>query len=82
MPEGGGAMAGKTNARLELARAAYREALEAARTNPSPEAWTRLLDAGKELTSAQEPRSRAGSRGRRGATPSYRELEGEAVPED
>jgi len=30
---------GKTNTRLELARTAYREALEAARTGPSREAW-------------------------------------------
>ena len=50
----------KENARLEAARKAYREALEAARTSPTPEAWTRLLAAGKELSAATEskPRSR------------------------
>ena len=53
----------RTNARLDAARTAYREALEAARANPTPEAWTRLLAAGKELSAAQEPkRSTRGSR--------------------
>jgi hypothetical protein len=52
----------KSNSRLDAARKAYREALEAARANPSPEAWTRLLAAGKDLSSAQEPRSRGSGR--------------------
>jgi hypothetical protein len=54
----------KTNSRLEAARKAYRDALEAARANPTPEAWTRLLAAGKDLSAAQEPKAKAG--GRRG----------------
>jgi hypothetical protein len=57
----------RSNARLDAARTAYREALDAARANPSPEAWTRLLAAGKELSAAQEPR-RSSRRPRRGAT--------------
>jgi hypothetical protein len=56
----------RTNARLDAARSAYREALEAARANPTPEAWTRLLAAGKELSAAQEPR-KTSRRSRRGA---------------
>jgi hypothetical protein len=50
----------KDNARLEAARKAYREALDAARTGPTPEAWARLLAAGKELSSTTDakPRSR------------------------
>lgn len=55
----------RTNARLEAARNAYREALEAARASPTPEAWTRLLAAGKELSAAQEPK-RSPRRSRRG----------------
>jgi hypothetical protein len=51
----------KENPRLEAARQAYRDALEAARASPSAEAWTRLLAAGKELSRAAEPpRSRRG----------------------
>jgi hypothetical protein len=46
----------RSNARLDSARNAYREALEAARANPTPEAWARLLAAGKELSAAQEPK--------------------------
>jgi hypothetical protein len=57
---------GKSNARIEAARQAYREALDAARASPTPEAWARLLAAGKELSSAEEPRPR-GRRGRRPA---------------
>ncbi len=68
----------KTNSRLEAARQAYREALEAARTRPTPEAWAKLLAVGKELSAAQEPRSRGSRRGRRSEAPSYQELE-EAV---
>lgn len=56
----------KVNTRLEAARKAYREALEAARTTPTSEAWARLLAAGKELSSAEEPRPRS-RRGRRPA---------------
>jgi hypothetical protein len=54
----------KASARLDAARKAYREALEAARAKPTPEAWARLLAAGKELSSAEEsrPRSRRGRR--------------------
>jgi hypothetical protein len=48
----------KPNARLDAARKAYREALEAARATPTPEAWARLLAAGKELSSAEDPRAR------------------------
>jgi hypothetical protein len=54
----------KPNARLDAARRAYREALEAARASPTPEAWAKLLAAGKELSHAEDPRSR-GRRGRR-----------------
>ena len=52
----------KANPRLDAARQAYREALAAARTNPSAEAWARLLAAGKALSAATEPppRSRRG----------------------
>ena len=58
----------KSSSRLEAARKAYREALEAARANPTPEAWARLLTAGKDLSAAQEPKTKAGGRrGRRGA---------------
>ena len=56
----------KPNARLDAARKAYREALEAARGSPTSEAWARLLGAGKELSAAEEPRSRS-RRGRRPA---------------
>ncbi len=54
----------KSNAHIEAARKAYREALEAARTSPGAEAWARLLAAGKELSKAEEPppRSRRGRR--------------------
>ncbi len=54
----------KASARLDAARKAYREALEAARAKPTPDAWARLLAAGKELSSAEEsrPRSRRGRR--------------------
>ena len=71
---------GKTNSHLEAARGAYREALELARTNPSPEAWAKLLAAGKVLSSAQEPKKQAGRRRRRGL-PSYQDLEGGPPPE-
>ena len=45
----------KANARLDAARKAYREALESARKSPTPEAWARLLAAGKELSAAEDP---------------------------
>ncbi len=68
---------GKVNARLDAARKSYREALEAARTKPSPEAWARLLAAGKDLSAAEEPRQgRSGRRPRRAGTPTIRDLEG------
>ena len=54
----------RQSARLDAARKAYREALEAARATPTPEAWARLLAAGKELSAAEDPRSR-GRRTRR-----------------
>jgi hypothetical protein len=54
----------KPNARLDAARQTYREALDAARRSPTPEAWAKLLAAGKELSAAEDPRSR-GRRGRR-----------------
>jgi hypothetical protein len=72
----------KPNSRLEAARKAYREALEAARAKPSAEAWARLLAAGKDLSTATEPRTKAGGRRpRRGSTQEpptleQRELEG------
>jgi hypothetical protein len=57
---------GKANARLDAARKAYREALEAARKSPTPECWSRLLAAGKELSAAEErPRSRRARRSAR-----------------
>ncbi len=56
----------KSNPRIEAARKAYRDALEAARTSPSAEAWARLLAAGKDLSKAEEPPPRRG-RGRRPA---------------
>jgi hypothetical protein len=52
----------KTNSRLEAARTAYREALDSARAHPTPEAWARLLAAGKDLSAASEPRVKAGGR--------------------
>jgi len=53
----------KANARLDAARKEYREALEVARRSPTPEAWGRLLAAGKELSTAEDPpRSRRGRR--------------------
>jgi hypothetical protein len=71
---------GKVNARLEAARRSYREALDAARAKPSPEAWARLLAAGKDLSSAEEPKhARSGRRTRRNTTPTLRDLERGAV---
>jgi hypothetical protein len=55
---------GKVNDRLDAARQAYREALDSARRSPTPEAWSRLLAAGKELSAAADPRPRS-RRGRR-----------------
>jgi hypothetical protein len=54
----------KANPRLDAARKGYREALDAARGQPTSEAWARLLAAGKELSAAEEPprRSRRGRR--------------------
>jgi hypothetical protein len=66
----------KPSARLDAARKAYREALEVARASPTPEAWARLLAAGKELSSAEDPRTQ-GRRGRRRPAPTPR-AEGEA----
>ncbi len=68
---------GKGNNRVEMARKAYRDALEAARAHPSPEAWAKLLAAGKDLSSAQEPAARPGRRGRRSAAPTIHDLEPE-----
>jgi hypothetical protein len=62
----------KQNARLDAARKAYREALEAARASPTPDAWAKLLAAGKELSTAEDPRSR-GRRGRRRPAPAPEE---------
>ena len=58
----------KASARLDAARKAYREALEAARQRPTSEAWARLLAAGKGLSAAEESRPRS-RRGRRPAAP-------------
>ncbi len=66
----------KASARLEAARKAYREALDAARQKPTSEAWARLLAAGKELSSAEESRPRS-RRGRRAAAPERVEPGGE-----
>jgi hypothetical protein len=59
----------KSNARLDAARKTYREALEAARRSPTAEAWAKLLAAGKELSAAEDPRSRS----RRGRRPAQRD---------
>jgi hypothetical protein len=63
-------------ARLDAARKAYREALEVARANPTPEAWARLLAAGKELSSAEDPRAHGRRGRRRPATPPATDPEG------
>ncbi|WP_242344047.1 hypothetical protein [Anaeromyxobacter terrae] len=65
----------KVNPRLDAARTAYREALEAARATPSAEAWARLLAAGKELSAAAEPPPRS-RRGRKPAVPAVDEPPG------
>ncbi len=70
----------KASARLEAARKAYREALEAARAKATPEAWARLLAAGKELSSAEESRPRS-RRGRRAATDRVEPVEVEPIRE-
>ncbi len=67
----------KPNARLDAARKSYREALEAARKQPTPEAWARLLVAGKELSAAEDPRPR----GRRGHRPHQPRTDGVDTPE-
>jgi hypothetical protein len=64
----------KQNARLDAARKAYREALDAARSSPTSESWSKLLAAGKELSAAEDPRSR-GRRGRRRPQPSSDAIE-------
>ena len=52
--------------RLEGARTEYRGALEAARARPTPEAWARLLAAGKALSALEEaPPRKRGRKGRR-----------------
>jgi len=70
---------GKAINRADAVRKAYRDALEAARAMPSPEAWARLLAAGKELSAAHEPQAaRPGRRGRRpSAAPTISDLEPE-----
>jgi hypothetical protein len=71
---------GKTKTRVETARLAYREALEAARARPTSEAWARLLTAGKELSAVTEPRStRSGRRSRKSSVPTIQDLE-DAAP--
>ncbi len=73
----------RTNPRLEAARKAYREALDAARASPTPEAWARLLSAGKDLSAATEPRPRSGKRGRRATTQAVpTALGGDEAPAD
>jgi hypothetical protein len=62
----------RSSGRLDAARKAYREALDAARAQPTPEAWARLLAAGKELSAAEDPRTRS----RRGRRPAPRAGEG------
>jgi len=54
------------NVRLEGARTEYREALQVARASPTPEAWARLLAAGKALSSLEEaPQRKRGRKSRR-----------------
>jgi len=69
---------GKSNARIDAARKSYREALDAARMSATSEAWARLLAAGKELSSAEEPRTRS----RRGRRPAAAPVEEGAGPAD
>ncbi len=59
----------RPNPRLDAARKAYREALDAARSSPTPETWAKLLAAGKELSAAEDPRTRGRRGRRRPATP-------------
>jgi hypothetical protein len=68
---------GKSNGRIDAARKAYREALDAARATPTSEAWARLLAAGKELSSAEDPKPRS-RRGRRPGSASPEETAGPA----
>ncbi len=70
----------KVNARIEDCSKAYREALEQARSNPTQEAWAKLLAAGKELSAVAEPQ-RAGRRRSKTAVPTAQELEG-VTPSD
>ncbi len=74
---------GKVTSRLEAARKVYREALEGARARPTPETWAKLLAAGKDLSTAQEPNARRNRRGRRSASvaPTIQDLEPEPRPE-
>ncbi len=67
----------KPNPRLDAARRAYREALDAARKAPTPEAWARLLVAGKELSAAEDPRPRS----RRGRRPQEPRTDGVDTPD-
>jgi hypothetical protein len=54
--------------RLDGARAEHRDALEAARERPTPEAWARLLAAGKALSTLEDaPSRKRGRKGRRGS---------------
>ena len=71
----------KQSARLDAARKAYREALEAARAHPTPEAWAKLLAAGKELSHAEDPRSRGRRGKRRPAAAATATAEAEPEPE-
>jgi hypothetical protein len=64
--------------RLDGARRAYREALDAARASPTPESWARLLAAGKELSSATE--SKPKSRRRRGGANAAEVIAADAGP--
>ena len=71
----------RTNTRLEAARAAYRDALEAARAQPSAEAWAKLLAAGKELSAAEEPKKSGGRKSRRAVRePMFEGMEGPIEP--
>jgi hypothetical protein len=69
----------KVSSRLEAARRVYREALEAARARPTPEAWARLLAAGKDLSAASEPRAKAA--GGRRSRPAFEEPTLDGPPE-
>jgi hypothetical protein len=52
----------KNLSRVDLARGAYKAAVDAARAEPTPARWARLLRAGKNLRDAIEDAARDRSR--------------------